>query len=325
MNDTNPIIYACKIVGDGFGELLTEQTAPVVLKSHELAWVHLDRNHNQTKNWLNEHVPYLDSIIVEALLADETRPRIVEHENGVLLILRGVNLNENAQPEDMISIRVWVDPERIITLRRRPLKAALDLQERLSQGKGPKDAGEFICALSSLLFQRMEPSLVELDERLDNIEEIIMDSPDVSERQAITNIRKQAIMFRRYMAPQKDVIAQLRLSELPWLEQSHKRRLQESADRIVRYVEDLDAMRERAQIVKDELANAIADKLNRNMYVLSIVAAIFLPLGFLTGLLGINVGGMPGADNDTAFWIVCLLCLGFSSIIIAVFKWLKWL
>ena len=43
------------------------------------------------------------------------------------------------------------------------------------------------------------------------------------------------------------------------------------------------------------------------MYVLSVIAAVFLPLGFLTGLLGINVGGMPGADNAAAFWLVCLI------------------
>ena len=105
----------------------------------------------------------------------------------------------------------------------------------------------------------------------------------------------------------------------------HKRRFQESLDRIVRYTEDLDAIRERAQIVKDELANALTDKMNKNTYVLSVVAAIFLPLGFLTGLLGINVGGMPGADNELAFWFVSCLCIVFSALQIALFKFLKWL
>ena len=47
----------------------------------------------------------------------------------------------------------------------------------------------------------------------------------------------------------------------------------------------------------------IAQQQNNRMYMLSILSAIFLPLGFLTGLLGINVGGMPGAENGDAFWI----------------------
>lgn len=85
------------------------------------------------------------------------------------------------------------------------------------------------------------------------------------------------------------------------------------------------AVRERAQIVKDELGNIMADKMNKNMYVLSIVAAIFLPLGFLPGLLGINVGGMPGVDSDLAFWIVSAICAVFIVPVGGFFKFLKWI
>jgi zinc transporter len=257
-------------------------------------------------------------------LAEETRPRIVEFDEGALMILRGVNLNENAKPEDMISIRLWVDQHRIISVQRRPLKATKDIQSTLQEGKGPKNAGDFICALASRLFERMEPIFSDLDERLDDAEERVVDNPDISERQQITVIRKQAIMFRRYIAPQRDVIAHLRTSEQPWLDQIHKRRLQESFDRVVRYVEDLDAMRERSQIVKDELASVLADRLNKNMYVLSVVAAIFLPLGFLTGLLGINIPGIPGTDNPQAFWIFLLMLIGVVIAQIVIFKKLKW-
>lgn len=119
-------------------------------------------------------------------------------------------------------------------------------------------------------------------------------------------------------------MAFLRTSEQPWLDQMHKRRLQESLDRIVRYLEDLDAIRERAQIVKDELSNALADKMNKNMYVLSVIAAIFLPLGFLTGMLGINIGGIPGADNPWAFYIFTGILVGLVGLQTLVFKKLKW-
>ena len=93
---------------------------------------------------------------------------------------------------------------------------------------------------------------------------------------------------------------------------------------MTRYVEDLDAIRERSQIVKDELANILADKLNKNMYVLSVIAAIFLPLGFLTGLLGINLGGMPGAENPDAFWVFSGLLVAVVSLQIWIFKKLDW-
>lgn len=321
---TDAILLAYAFNGEGGGNALVGDAVSQQIRSEKLAWVHMDANHPDTRPWLEREIAYLDPFIIEALLADETRPRMAQIGEGVLLILRGVNLNENADPEDMVSIRLWVDAHRIISVRRRRLKAVRDIEEKLIAGKGPKDAGEFIAMLAAHLFARMEPVLSELDDTTDDIEEKVLESADTSLREAIINVRKQAIIFRRYMAPQRDAIGQLRMAELPWLNEGHKRHLQESFNHVTRYVEDLDAIRERAQIVKDELANILSDRLNKNMYVLSVIAAIFLPLGFLTGLLGINVGGIPGADNSNAFYLFCAILAGLVALQVFLFKKLRW-
>ena len=67
--------------------------------------------------------------------------------------------------------------------------------------------------------------------------------------------------------------------------------MREVSDQLARYLEDLDEARDRAAVTQEELVNRLSEQMNNKMYILSIVAAIFLPLGFLTGLLGINVGG----------------------------------
>ena len=286
--------------------------------------MHLDINEASSKKWADAELAFLDPLTLDALFAEETRPRILEFDTGTLLILRGVNLNADAEPEDMVSIRLWIDSSRIISVRKRRLKAVTDLRERIEAGVGPHNAGDFITQLTSRLFERMEPVFTELDELLDDAEERVMEAADTKYRSQITDIRKQAIVFRRYIAPQRDVIAALRVSDMPWLSELHKRRLQESLDRVIRYIEDIDTIRERAQIVKDELTNVLSDKMNKNLYLLSVIAAVFLPLGFLTGLLGINVGGVPGVDDPSAFWVFS----GFLSVVVALqillFKRWKW-
>lgn len=310
---------------EGEAEPLTKDDIAEQIKSTDnLAWVHMDANHPDTQSWLEKEAQYLEPFVIEALLEDETRPRMTHVNNGVLLILRGVNLNRDADPEDMVSIRLWVDQYRIISIRRRKLKVIWDIEEKLKTGKVPENSGHFICMLISRLFERMEPVLSGLDDLTDHIEEQVLENADNSLRESIINVRKQAIMYRRYMAPQRDAIGQLRMSDVGWLEDTHKRQLQECHNHVTRYVEDLDAIRERAQIVKDELANILSDKLNRNMYVLSVVAAIFLPLGFLTGLLGINVGGIPGANDGNAFWVFCGILITVVVLQIFTFKKLKW-
>jgi zinc transporter len=344
MVDCSGIIYAYQIGEDGAGKSLlpikldseglptsgtnvnSEVSARIAdsLEGSDLTWVHLDINDESSKRWADAELPFLDSLTLDALFAEETRPRILEFETGTLLILRGVNLNADAEPEDMVSIRLWIDGSRIISARKRRLKAVTDLRERLEAGVGPRSAGDFITQLTSRLFERMGPVFTELDELLDDAEERVMEAADTKYRAQITDIRKQAIVFRRYIAPQRDVIAALRVSDMPWLNELHKRRLQESLDRVIRYIEEIDTIRERAQIVKDELTNALSDRMNKNLYLLSVIAAVFLPLGFLTGLLGINVGGVPGVDNPSAFWIFS----GFLAMVVALqillFKRWKW-
>ena len=87
-------------------------------RDHQLAWVRLNADHPYTSAWLRREVGYLTVFVVNAVLADEVRPRISLVGDGVLLTLCGVNLHENASPEDMVSIRPWIDPHRNISLQR---------------------------------------------------------------------------------------------------------------------------------------------------------------------------------------------------------------
>ncbi len=324
MSDSKqPILFAYAFDGSGGGQVVKGKEISRKVKSDTLTWVHMDAAHPETRVWLQKEVSYLDPLVIEALLAEETRPRFMPYGDGAVIILRAVNVNENSRPEDMISIRMWVDGKRIISLRLRALQAVDDMQERIRTGRGPRNSGDFLTMLATKLFERMEPVFAELDRTTDEIEEDVLSEPDTRLRGEIISVRKQAIVFRRYIAPQRDVMGQLRISELEWLDANHRRQLQENYDRVTRYLEDLDAIHERSEIVQDELSNALTDKLNKNMYILSVLSAVFLPLGFLTGLFSMNVGGIPGNKIDSAFWIVSIVTVVIGLLQVYVFRKLK--
>jgi len=170
----------------------------------------------------------------------------------------------------------------------------------------------------------MESIINELGESTDTLEENVLENPDIHFRRQIVALRQKTIIFRRFMAPQREVVAKLRAVEKPWIDQRCRVAFLEAYDHLYRFIEELDSIRERLQVVQDELTNSLADKLNKRMYVLSIVAAIFLPLGFLTGLLGINVAGIWGADYPNAFSVfIGMLVLIVISMFIF-FRIKKW-
>ena len=92
-----------------------------------------------------------------------------------------------------------------------------------------------------------------------------------------------------------------------------------------RFLEDLDLIRERGMVAQEEFLSRIAYEQNQQILLLSVVAAIFLPLTFLTGLWGMNVGGIPGGESTLGFLLVAGLMIGLGVATAYYFKRRKWL
>ena len=318
------LLFAVVLDGEGGGREVGWDEIESWTPDHGLLWLHLDFRNENTKRWL-EGPSGIDPVLARTIVAADARPRVVALDDALMVSLRGVNLNPGANPEDMVGIRVWVDKDRIITVRHRRLMAAQDLRERLAQGHGPKTSGEFLSRLADSLIDRMGPVVGELEDEVDDLEDRVLTKGKSSLRSELSDIRRTAITLRRYLAPQREAMARLMLEDATWLSAMDKAMLREVADRTTRYVEDLDAARERAAVVHEELAAQLADQMNRTMYVLTVVAAILLPPSLLTGLLGINVGGMPGVDSDLSFTLVAVAIVAIGVVEYLVLRWLKWI
>lgn len=323
MTDTG-LLAAQLLDGTGHGRELAWEQVRAWKPEDGILWVHLDYKTEGARRWLAD-ASGLDDVAIEALTAEEPRPRSVVRGDALLVVLRGVNLNPGADPEDMVSLRLWVQERRIVSTRHRRVMAVEDLRERLTTGNGPNTAGEFVVEVCDLLAARMGRVLADLEDQVDELEDEVLTAERYELRSRLAEIRRQAIGLRRYLAPQRDALARLYTERVEWLTEMDRTYLREVSDRVVRYVEDIDSARERATVAQDTLNGRLSEQMNRNLYVMSVVAAVFLPLGLLTGLLGINVGGMPGVDSDLAFTIVCALLLVMAAGEIWFFRKKHWI
>ncbi len=317
------LLYAKRISPEGC-QIDLDLDDPKAHKSGSgLLWLHMCAIHPGTREFLNNETG-LDEIVVNALLAEETRPRILIRKEGIMVIVRAMNLHKNETPEDMISLRMWIDSKRIITTRRRDIMAIEDIQSAIEQDNGPKTAGEFLTMITNRVYARMEPHIEDLEDCVSRVEESLAlhDVDNVSEK--IGHIRIRTAVFRRYIIPQSNVLEALIKVKFSWLSEENIEHLVESHDRVTRYVETLNDIRDRAQIINDEITKLNDAKLNAMTYMFSVAATIFLPLTFITGLMGINIGGMPGVDRSEAFWIFTLACIVIAALQIMIFKKFKW-
>ncbi len=286
-------------------------------------WHHLQTDQPDTQRWLEARD--IHPSVIEALTALETRPRAAILAGGTLLVVRGVNLNAGADPEDMISLRIWFKDNLVISSRKhgRPLSAVVEVQRDIEQGVFPDSVGELLVQLLEHLAEHISDLVDEIDTHVDALE-TATDIRFAERRSEIIDWRRQTVAVRRFIAPQRDALAAFAL--LPTgLDQEQIYSVQHIAERMFRYVEELDYARERALVMQEQIANEIAEEQNKRIYVLSLVAAIFLPLSFLSGVFGMNVAGLPGTENASAFLYVCLGMAGTMMVSIVFFWWRRWL
>ena len=322
MNKNSSLTYAYLLNGKGGGQSLTWEEIKRWTPDKGVLWIHLNFTQPEAQQWLKQH---LDHISYLALTAEDVRPRTISEEHYLLVFLRGVNLNPREDPEDMVSIRIFINKDMIVTTHKRNLISTKDISDALQKNIGPKTPGEFITMINERLTYHMSEVIEELSDTVDELENKMIKEESHELRPKIAEIRREAIDFKRYLTPQREAIHQLMHVKTPLINEDNILYLRESNDRLYRYIEDLDSAREQASITQEELSSRLTEKMESRMYVLSIVAVIFLPLTFITGLLGINVAGIPGATNHYAFLTVSLICLVICILLYLVLRHKKWL
>jgi zinc transporter len=208
----------------------------------------------------------------------------------------------------MISVRLWITARRIVSIEIRRLTQTDRMVAEFQSGEARASPGAFILALVEMLRAAAEPVLDEVEARLSAMESAVASDARrtaLAKRAMLSALRQDTILLHRYIAPQAQALDALVRAAPDWL--GNPDPLREEAEAFRRIAADLDALRQRAQLVAEEISLAAAERTNDIVLILSVVAAVFLPLSFMTGLLGVNLAGIPFAGEPWVFGAFCLM------------------
>ena len=284
-------------------------------------WWHFDMEDPSFADWAGAHLPQVPA---GALLQPETRPRCDRYEAGLILNLRGINLNEGQAADQMVSLRMWVAEDVIVSVRRRRVFALDEIRRAVAAQDAPANPAAFLERLVAGLTARIEDEVALLAQETEDFEARLED-PSVPLPKELPVSRRRVVRLRRYLEPQRAALHKLAALDTALMPQEDALRLRELANRTTIAVEELEALREQLMAVQDEHDLHIARKQASHGYILSLAAGIFLPLGFLTGLFGVNVAGVPGLSNPWAFAILCLAMAGLAGLLLVILKLTRWL
>ena len=313
---------AAILVGDGpVRPVTTEEAADYA--GPGFIWVHIDAGTDEELGLLRGND--IPDVAANALVATETRPRCDRIDEGAIVNLRGPATEDLEDSDRLVSIRMWIRRGKVNSVTRRSLAATAAVAAQMQRGT-ILDPGDLVAAFARAISRQLDPEVAQLGDTLDDYESELDDSRALYRlRSAIARIRSDSIAYRRFVAPNRDALVTLADQDFLWLAEEDRLHIREAADRFARMTEELEAVRERAALLHEQLTDLRGEQMETRSLLISIVAFIFLPLTFITGLLGMNVEGIPYADSPWAFWGVVAFCVAVGAAVLAWFMWRHWL
>lgn len=309
------------LAGDGPARRIAVEAA-AAYEGPGFVWLHTD-SLDEADLALIKGQRDIPDIAASALVAAETRPRCDRMDEGALVNLRGLAEAEIDNSDRLVSIRLWVRNGKVNSVSRRPLTATRDVMTRMEAGE-IHDPGDLVAAFARAISKQLDPEVADLGDTLDDCESGLEPRMAYRLRGIIASVRSEAIAYRRFVAPDRDALSTLTQLDFDWLAEDDRLHIREAADRFARMAEELEAVRERAALIHEQLTDLRGELMESRALLISIVALIFLPLTFVTGLLGMNVTGIPYAHEPWAFWGVTGFCAAIALAIAGYFARIHW-
>jgi len=283
-------------------------------------WVDVDLSDSDSRTWL-ESQPDLSEECRSALAHTPKISRRDNLDDGLCVSLCGFDPTEAPRRERPMWLRVFLREDEILTVRPGPMGVVDGIRRELEAGSGPTTPLHFVASLVVSAMKRLEPAIANLAEAIDDLEDRVLDSDSDPPLDDVDALRREVFRLRHHLVAVHNVLRLTIADPTVPLSGEEREALNDASELVERHLESLVDCRDRALLLHDKIAGQIAQNMAQATYNLTIIATVFLPLTFVTGLLGMNVSGIPESHDPAGFWIV----VG-ALVVLAIAAWgfLRW-
>lgn len=316
--DSTGLVCGYKVEPDGRMEELSWNTMDAALDSDaSMVWLHFNQADGRARDWIST-CRILPDAAKTLLLGTDSHMRIEVCGDGLSGVVGDLHHEFNEKSEHLGVLRLYLDNKHLISLRRHPLTAVDKLRQSINKGLRIERPVAFIAQFLHHVTDTLSDLLIELATNVDDLEEDVLAGRIHEQMPELARVRRIAVRLRRHMVPQQHALIGL-LSRLPaWIEEHDALALRTAIERLGALGHDLELVQERARLLGDQLSGRLMEATNRNLYMLSIVTTIFLPMTLVTGLFGMNLGGLPGQQDPMGFWwgVALMFVCGVITVIL---------
>jgi zinc transporter len=266
-------------------------------------WLHFNLADTRATHWLNA-CSLIPEDARELLLDSDSHIRSENFDASLALIIGDLFHDFKDDPEDLGVLRLYLDNDRLITGRGHPLKSVDRLRHELFEGMVFANSLDLFARLIYDIGDSMHRVIKNLNDRVDDAEDQILAGHLHNQGSELGRIRRLLARLRRHLSANRQAM-QHALPHIARWSQHDIAELRQAVEHMESTIQDLELVQERTRLLQEEIAGRMGEATNRNLYVLSIVTVTLLPINLITGIFGMNTGGLPwGQDDPSGFWWV---------------------
>ena len=300
--DRSGLVCGYRVDADGTMDAIDWADMDAALSADDsLVWLHFDQANARARDWIGacDQIPAPAKLM---LLGSDKHMRIEAAGEGLCGVVGDLH-HEFSQASDQLDVlRLYLDNRCLISARRQPLAAIDKLRRTIGEGLKVDRPIALVTQFLHHVTDTLGDLILELAGNVDVMEDAILEGRADRPGEELSRIRRMAARLRRHMVPQQHALVGL-LSRLPdWIEQPEAASLRNAIERLGALGHDLDLVQERARLLQEQASARLMEATNRNLYILSIVTTIFLPITLISGIFGMNLGGLPAQQDPLGFW-----------------------
>jgi zinc transporter len=276
-------------------------------------WLHFNLSHTQAERWLRRHAG-LSELFYETLGEGTHSTRIERAEDTLIALINDVHFEFSFEPSDLSTLWISVGPSLVVTARTRPLRSVDALRTAVKAGDVPRSTSELLEHLLRIQVDVLVNIVREVTARVDTVEDELLAGRLDHKRARLGQLRRVLVRLQRLLAPEPAALLRLLQRPPQWMSERDAEELRGSTEAFSVVLRDMGGLQERIKLLQEEIADNVNEDNNRSLFVLTVVTVLALPINLMAGLFGMNVGGIPLAEDKHGFLIVVLLVLSFTAV-----------
>jgi zinc transporter len=287
---------------------------PAAARAGEFIWLHFNLSHTSSEKWIRANLQLSDAFY--GALTDDSRSTRIENDDDTLVaVINDVAYDFAFEPSEISTLWLTVTQHMLVSARVHPLRAVDRLRQSAKQG----DAFNSPVELLTHLMRDQGDALVQIvrqaTQQVDLIEDKLLAGSLRQKRGDLGRLRRVFVRLQRLLAPEPAALFRLLQQPPRWMAAGDLADMRQATEEFSLVIRDLAVLQERIRLLQEELAAQVSEHTNRSLFILTMVTVLALPINIVAGLMGMNVGGIPMAEDAHGFITVVLILFALAALI----------